>query len=49
MLSLELIAVMGIAYAALVYGVFRTQQSKSQVRSQAESEKSIWTRAHRSR
>jgi hypothetical protein len=49
MLSLELIGVVAVAYAALVYVVVRTRLSKSTVRSQAESEKSVWTRTRRSR
>jgi hypothetical protein len=49
MLSLELVGLMAVAYAALVCVVIRTQLSKSTVRSQAESEKSVWTRTRRSR
>jgi hypothetical protein len=49
MLSLELVGLMGLAYAALVYIVVRTQLSKRTVRSESESEKSVWTRTRRSR
>jgi hypothetical protein len=49
MLSLELVGLMGLAYAALVYIVVRTQLSKSTIRSQAEPEKSVWSRTRGSR
>jgi hypothetical protein len=49
MLSLELVGVVAVAYAALVYVVIRTRLSKSEVRSNAELEKSVWTSTRRGR
>jgi Na+-translocating ferredoxin:NAD+ oxidoreductase RnfG subunit len=41
MLSLELVAMLGIAYAALVYVVVRTQLARSEVQAEAQLEKQV--------
>jgi len=49
MLSLELVGVLGIAYAALVYAVVRTQLARSEVQAEPQLEKRSLTPAGKGR